>query len=96
MANEELIGFHKGCINTLAGERTALVNMVNDVDKLIQMHMEELRKLGVDVDAMVKQGQEDMQGQQRQQSTSQPKLEEQIEPQTFTNIEPYEQEERIP
>lgn len=58
MAEDELIGFHKGCINTLVGERQALVNMVNDVDKLIQMHLAELKKLGVDVEAMLSQGQE--------------------------------------
>jgi hypothetical protein len=63
MANEELIGFHKGCINTLVGERQALLNMINDVDRLIQAHIAELKKFGVDVEAMLRQGQEQAQGQ---------------------------------
>lgn len=58
MANEELIGFYKGCINTLVGERQALINMINDVDKLIQANLNELKKLGVDINAMLKQDQQ--------------------------------------
>ena len=42
MANEEIIGFHKGALSTLSKERQELVKMVGVVDQFIQMHMEEL------------------------------------------------------
>lgn len=99
MANEEYIGFYKGCINTLLGERTALIEMINNVDKLIQVNMEELKKLGVDVDSMVKQGQatQGQQGQHQQPQNLQTSDLQTSEPEKKEEkIEFYEQEERIP
>jgi len=51
MANEEIIGFHKGSLSTLSKERQELVKMIGVVDQLIQMHLEELKKLGIDLEA---------------------------------------------
>lgn len=49
MANEEQIGFHKGAISTLVKERQEFVKTINIVDSLLAMHVEALKKLGVDV-----------------------------------------------
>tara|TARA_Y100000310_G_C20503314_1_gene725128 strand:+ start:587 stop:799 length:213 start_codon:yes stop_codon:yes gene_type:complete len=58
MANEELIGYHKGALSTLSKERQELSKMVGVVDQFIKMHMEELKKLGVDLEAEAKKQQE--------------------------------------
>jgi hypothetical protein len=65
MANEEIIGFHKGSLSTLSKERQELVKMVNVVDQFIQMHMEELKKLGVDLEEEAKKAQAEVEKQQK-------------------------------
>jgi hypothetical protein len=59
MANEEIIGYHKGALATLSKERQELVKMVGVVDQFIQMHIEELKKLGVDLEAEAKKAQKE-------------------------------------
>ena len=49
MTNEEQIGFHKGSINTLLGERTELLKIVQITEGLIQAHSDKLQKLGVKI-----------------------------------------------
>jgi hypothetical protein len=49
MNKDTQIGFHKGALTTLLKEKEALVNMLNIVDQLIQMHSRGLQELGVDV-----------------------------------------------
>ena len=49
MANEEQIGFHKGALATLAKEREELQRMQQIVEQLMQLHIKELKKLGVDL-----------------------------------------------
>lgn len=49
MSKEELIGFHKGSISTLAKEQQELMRIVNITEQLMQMHIEELKKLGIDI-----------------------------------------------
>ena len=49
MSKEEMKGFHKGSINTLMGERTELLKIVQITENLIQAHAKELEKLGVKV-----------------------------------------------
>lgn len=51
MSKEERIGFHKGSLSTLAKERHELARILNIVEQLIQMHSQELKGLGVDLDA---------------------------------------------
>ena len=63
MANEEIIGYHKGALATLSKERQELVKMIGVVDQFIQMHLEELKKLGVDLEAEAKKIQETQQKQ---------------------------------
>jgi len=46
---DELIGFHKGSLSTLAKERQELLKMVSVVEQLMQMHVKGLQDLGVDL-----------------------------------------------
>jgi len=59
MSKEELIGFHKGSLNTLGNERNELAKMVGVVDQLIQVHVKALKELGVDLEAEAKKVQEE-------------------------------------
>ena len=45
-SNEE-IGFHKGCLNTLVGERNELIKMIQTVETIMQAHVKKLQELGV-------------------------------------------------
>lgn len=47
MSKEEVIGYHKGAIKTLAGEREELIRILNITENLMQAHIKELEKLGV-------------------------------------------------
>ncbi len=47
MPREEEIGFHKGALNTLIGERNELIKMIQNVDNILQMHIKRLEELGV-------------------------------------------------
>ncbi len=49
MANEEQIGFHKGCLDTLMKERTELLKMVSVTEQLMNLHVKGLKDLGVDL-----------------------------------------------
>jgi len=48
--NEE-IGFHKGCLNTLMGERNELVKMIQTVETIMQAHLKKLQEMGVKIEA---------------------------------------------
>lgn len=52
ISKEEQIGIHKGSLNTLAKEREELARILSIVDSLIQMHMGALKELGVDLEKM--------------------------------------------
>jgi hypothetical protein len=49
-SNEE-IGFHKGCLNTLVGERNELIKMIQTVEAIMQAHVKKLQELGVKIEA---------------------------------------------
>ncbi len=56
MANEgsskdEQVGFHKGSLATLSKEREELMRILQIVEQLMQMHIKELKTLGVDLAA---------------------------------------------
>ncbi len=55
---QEVVGFHKGALVTLAKERQELARLLSIVDQLIAYHINALKQLGVDVEAMLKQAQE--------------------------------------
>ena len=54
MANEEIIGFHKGALTTLAKEREELVKMVMAVEQIMKAHVKALKDLGIDLEAEAK------------------------------------------
>jgi argininosuccinate synthase len=49
MPKEVEIGFHQGSINTLLNERTGLINMISQIEKIIQAHIKRLEELGIKV-----------------------------------------------
>lgn len=51
MSNEEKIGFHKGALSTLVKERQEFARILQIVEQLMQMHIEELKKLGIDLES---------------------------------------------
>ncbi len=55
--NAEKIGFHKGSLATLSKEREELMRILQIVEQLMQMHVKELKNLGVDLVAAAKQQQ---------------------------------------
>ena len=63
MANEEIIGYHKGALATLSKERQELAKMVGIVDQFIKMHLDELKKLGIDLEEESKKLQENQKDQ---------------------------------
>lgn len=54
MSKEERLGFHKGSLTTLTKEREELVRILTIVEQLMQMHVKELKDLGVDLEKMAK------------------------------------------
>ncbi|MBI4983642.1 hypothetical protein HZC32_03285 [Candidatus Woesearchaeota archaeon] len=55
MSKEEKIGFHKGSLATLTKEREELMRILQIVEQLMQMHIKELKGLGVDLIAQAKE-----------------------------------------
>ncbi|NCN52094.1 hypothetical protein GW931_03725 [archaeon] len=47
MSKEMEIGFHQGSLNTLAAERIELLRIVQNVEKIMQMHIQRLQELGI-------------------------------------------------
>jgi hypothetical protein len=52
MADQEKIGFHKGALATLVKERQEFARILQIVEQLMQMHVAELKKLGVDLEEL--------------------------------------------
>ena len=61
MSKDETIGFHKGSISTLAKEREELLKMASVVEQIMKMHVDELKKQGIDLEAEAKKIQKTMQ-----------------------------------
>ena len=57
MSKDEQIGFHKGALHTLSKEREEMGKILSIVEQLMQMHVAELKKLGIDLVAMANQNQ---------------------------------------
>src|SRR6056297_3348828 len=49
MSKEMEIGFHQGALNTLGNERNELIKMAQNVESIMQAHLQRLEELGVDV-----------------------------------------------
>ncbi len=58
MSKEEMLGFHKGSLNTLIKERQELAKLLSIVEQLMQMHIKALKELGFDVEALSKEAEE--------------------------------------
>jgi len=54
-SKEEKIGFHKGSLATLTKEREEMMRILQIVEQLMQMHIKELKDLGVDLVSQAKQ-----------------------------------------
>lgn len=54
MSKAEMIGFHKGSLATLSKEREEMMRILQIVEQLMQMHIKELKALGVDLAAQAK------------------------------------------
>ncbi|MBU0456693.1 MAG: hypothetical protein ABH824_03300 [Nanoarchaeota archaeon] len=54
-SDSEKIGFHKGSLATLSKEREELMRILQIVEQLMQMHIKELKSMGVDLAAQVKE-----------------------------------------
>jgi len=50
VSKDEQIGIHKGALSTLAKERQELQRLVTIVEQLMQMHIGELKKHGIDLE----------------------------------------------
>ena len=59
---EEQVGFHKGSLATLAKEREELMRILQIVEQLMQMHIKELKNLGVDLQAQAKKAVKQIKG----------------------------------
>lgn len=51
----EKVGYHKGSLSVLSKEREELLRILQIVEQLMQMHVKELRELGVDLAAQAKE-----------------------------------------
>tara|TARA_Y100000310_G_scaffold89923_1_gene87134 strand:+ start:84812 stop:85033 length:222 start_codon:yes stop_codon:yes gene_type:complete len=50
----EKVGFHKGSLATLTKEREEMLRILQIVEQLMQMHVKELKDLGVDLVSQAK------------------------------------------
>lgn len=62
LSKDEQIGFHKGSLATLAKEREELLRIIQIVEQLMQMHVSELKKAGVDLEAAAKEAAKKLKG----------------------------------
>ncbi len=51
----EKVGFHKGSLATLTKEREELLRILQIVEQLMQMHIKELKDMGIDLMAQAKE-----------------------------------------
>jgi len=49
MNKETEIGFHEGALNTLISERSELFKMIQNVEKIMNLHISRLGELGVKI-----------------------------------------------
>ena len=58
----EMVGFHKGSLATLSKEREELMSILQIVEQLMQMHVKELKALGVDLVQQAKKSAKKLKG----------------------------------
>jgi len=57
-SKDEKVGFHKGSLAVLTKEREEMLRILQIVEQLMQMHVKELKELGVDLIAEAKKQQQ--------------------------------------
>ncbi len=62
MSKDEKIGFHKGSLATLSKEREELMRILQIVEQLMQMHVSELKNMGIDLASQAKDAAKQMKG----------------------------------
>jgi len=67
MSEKEQIAFHKGSLQTLAGEQQELIKMLNTVQQLMKAHITALKDLGVDIEKEAKEKLEKLKQEQAKQ-----------------------------
>ncbi|MEK6919000.1 MAG: hypothetical protein AABW73_03085 [Nanoarchaeota archaeon] len=50
VSRDEVVGYHKGCLNTLVSERNELLKIVQITESLMQAHLKALKDLGIKVE----------------------------------------------
>jgi len=50
MNEQEKIGFHKGCIDTLLKERQELIKIIAVTEELLKAHVKALKEMGIDLE----------------------------------------------
>ncbi len=58
-SKDEQIGFHKGALSTLAKEREEMMKILGVVEQLMRLHIDSLKKLGVDLEKEAKASKSD-------------------------------------
>ena len=58
----EKIGFHKGSLATLTKEREEMMRILQIVEQLMQMHIKEVKDLGIDLVAEAKKATKSLKG----------------------------------
>ncbi len=58
----EKVGYHKGSLAVLSKEREELMRILQIVEQLMQMHVKELKEMGVDLAAQAKEVAKQMKG----------------------------------
>ncbi|HLC81810.1 MAG TPA: hypothetical protein VJH68_04075 [Candidatus Nanoarchaeia archaeon] len=61
-SKDEKVGFHKGSLATLSKEREELLRILQIVEQLMQIHVKELKDLGVDLVAEAKETAKQLKG----------------------------------
>ncbi len=61
-SKDEKVGFHKGSLATLSKEREELLRILQIVEQLMQMHIKELKDLGVDLVSEAKEATKKLKG----------------------------------
>ena len=57
-SREEVVGYHKGSLNTLVAERNELIKIVQVTEALMQAHLKALNDLGVKLETAPAQSRE--------------------------------------
>lgn len=58
----EKVGFHKGSLAVLSKEREEMLRILQIVEQLMQMHLKELKALGIDLAAQAKEATKKLKG----------------------------------